>query len=205
MHHRTISIGFGCLYIRTDARNFLPVYSTCTLHQLPLSTPMNRVRVSLPHKLPLGRVDPPSILPEVPVLGALPLGLPAPGLARRLERGNVDALVLNVSAGDGELAHDAVRVVVPEAAEHGEAGGLEVELVAEAAHGEAVAVGVQVAESLGVERLAGLLLEDDDGEAVVGGALLGRGRQPRHGGGAGLLGRLERDVRDGGRERDVGG
>ena len=118
------------------------------------------------------------VLPQALVLGLLPLGFPTPGGAGRLERGELLTLELDVGAGDAVPLHDLGGALVPLGTEQVEADGLEVELFAEALEREVLAVLQVFSESLAVDHGAGLLLENEDVEAVIRRTLLREGRQP---------------------------
>lgn len=64
-------------------------------------------------KLALGRSDTVGVLPQMPVLGTLPLGLPTTRATLGLHRVDASMLELNVSTGDVVAGHDIGRVLVP--------------------------------------------------------------------------------------------
>lgn len=138
------------------------------------------------------------------VLGALALGLPAAGLDGGFEAADTRGTELEIGAGEVVALHDGGGVVVPDGAEEVEAEGLEGEFVAEGLEGEVVAGGVELFELGDVELGAGGLLEEEDAQAVVGGAFLREGGQPGDGE---LVGGEDAGEREGGVgwvEGDVG-
>jgi hypothetical protein len=110
------------------------------------------------------------VLPQALVLGLLPLGFPTPRLARPLERLEVLLLELDIGAGDSVALHNGGCVFVPFGTENVETDNVEVELVAEALDGEPLAAGtvVRLLELGNVEFLIRVVLEDKDGETVIG-------------------------------------
>ena len=105
------------------------------------------------------------VLVQVAVLGTHVLGLPPPGLDGLLEAPDAGGSELDVGAGQTVPGHDGGGVLVPDGSEHGEAEWFEGELVTEGLEGEAFALGggVEVAEFLDVEALAGGVLEEEYG------------------------------------------